>query len=214
MPTKILFLFANPEGTQQLDQDGEFNKIRETILSARYRNEFELHQLRRFSLTKLRRELSEFQPQIVHFSGHGTENGILIFQDNSEAAEWAPVEAIADVFRIHNQNKNLSEDKKIRLAVLGACYSERQAEEIAKYVDIVIGMQNSVRDDAAIIFAAEFYSELGFGNPVETAFDSGKNQVALLRIPGQDIPKLKARRQGVDPSVLSMAGKKKEELTS
>jgi hypothetical protein len=205
METKILFLFANPGLTEKLDQDGEYDSVRDSILSSRFGYDFKLSQIKKVSLAKLRREFSIFQPQVVHFSGHGDESGILIFQDSYETPETAPIDTIADVFRIHNNNPMISKDKKIRLVVLSACYSDKQAKAIAKSVDVVIGMQNAVREDAATTFASEFYSQLGFGSPVQTAFESGKNQVALLGIPDQDIPRLESR-QGVDSSVLIMAG--------
>jgi hypothetical protein len=65
----VLFLFANPPGTQDLSQDEEFNYIFNNILNSRYRNEFQLRPLKQISLSNLRRELSEFEPQTVHFSG-------------------------------------------------------------------------------------------------------------------------------------------------
>ncbi|MEO9319541.1 MAG: CHAT domain-containing protein, partial [Nitrososphaera sp.] len=201
---KILFLFANPQGTQQLDQDKEYTAVRDGVLSARFRNDFELDQLRQVSLSRLRSELSEFQPQIVHFSGHGTEDGILLFQDKTDgAAEWAPTEAIADLFRIHNADKSRTSDKKIRLVILSACYSDALAQKLKQFVDFVIGMKNAVLDTVAIDFAKEFYSQLAYGSSVQTAFESGKNAIAVAKISGQEIPELQTTK---DASSISFAG--------
>ena len=67
--------------------------------------------------------------------------------------------------------------------MLNACYSEAQAQAIAKHIDCVVGMTTAVGDDAAIDFATAFYRALGYGRDVQTAFDLGTNQIALGACP-------------------------------
>ena len=51
-------------------------------------------------------------------------------------------------------------------------------------------MSDSIRDDTACVFAAQFYSSLGFGLSVEQAFNQAKAELILESIPGDNIPKL------------------------
>ncbi len=66
---------------------------------------------------------------------------------------------------------------KLKLVVLNACFSELQAKQIVKHVDFVVGMNDSVDDDVAAIFAAAFYRALGFGKSVRNAFDEESLQL-------------------------------------
>ena len=50
---------------------------------------------------------------------------------------------------------------KLECVVLNACYSEIQAEVIAKHIPYVIGMKKAIGDTAAIEFSVAFYDALG-----------------------------------------------------
>ncbi len=195
---KILFLSANPKDTKPLDLIGECNMIEDKVKSTRFANEFEFKQRHETSLARLQGYLLEFNPQIVHFSGHGTEQGTLVFQDVQGSGEEATIRAVANLFKTLN-DRNIPEDEKIKVVVLNACFSKPQAEAISRYVDFVVGMKNAVYDDAAKVFAESFYQAIGYGESVRTALELGKNQVELLSIPGQDLPKLEVKKMA-DPS--------------
>jgi CHAT domain len=219
--TNVLFLSANPKGTSPLELIKECNNIRDKIKSAEYGRQFRFEQRHEVSLARLDEFLLDYKPQIVHFSGHGDDDGILMFQDiefggngdddsssrgsssaatrnlqsinGSSRAEGSEIKDVADLFRILNE-RDSKDDEKIRCVVLNACYSQKQARAISKYVDCVVGMKNAIRDDVARIFAETFYHSLCSGQSVYTAFELAKNKVARLNLPGQDIPKLLPRK--------------------
>ncbi|ASF41579.1 hypothetical protein CEH05_20535 (plasmid) [Halobacillus halophilus] len=90
--------------------------------------------------------------------------------------------------------KNTSEN--IRLVLFNTCYSSNQAAQLTNYVDFAIGMNTSIGDEAARVFAANFYSALGFSASVQKAFDQAK--VALIfflieGIPEESTPELFSR---------------------
>jgi hypothetical protein len=93
----------------------------------------------------------------------------------------------------------------LRLVVLNACYSVAQAQAIVEVVPCAIGMNTSIGDRAAIVFAAAFYRALGFGHPVRTAFDQGVSALLLEGIPEDRTPELLCAR-GVDPASLRPVG--------
>jgi hypothetical protein len=82
--------------------------------------------------------------------------------------------------------------------VLNACYSERQAQAIAQYIDCVIGMSKAIGDTAAISFSAAFYQALGYGRSVKMAFDLGCSQIDLANLEEQDTPKLLTQNNSAD----------------
>jgi hypothetical protein len=200
----ILFLSANPRGTKKLDLIKESNAIEDIIDSAGAGDQFLFKQRHEASVSTLQQYLIKYKPQIVHFAGHGndeTETGIFLFQDLKGKKEPASKESIADLFRTLNEQDNITEKDKIRLVVLNACFSQELADEIAKYVDCVIGMQNQIKDTAARKFAESFY--FGIASPqksVHTALELGRNQLELLNIPKEHMIPDIAVREGTDPN--------------
>jgi hypothetical protein len=143
------------------------------------------------TINSLQQILLRFEPQILHFSGHGSEQGALIFQNSDGQSEEVPPEALTKLFGILGRN--------MRCVVLNACYAERQAEAISRYVDCVIGMSDEILDDTARSFAASFYQALGYGKNIKDAFDLACNQLGLEKRRDELVPRLKYR-EGIDPS--------------
>ncbi|MCI0558857.1 MAG: CHAT domain-containing protein, partial [Nitrososphaera sp.] len=142
-PVRILFLSANPAGSKELKLITECNNVRNKIKASRYSDDFDFEQWHEASLHGLQGYLLGANPQIVHFSGHGAEDGTLVFEDFGGQPEMAKIQAIANLFRILNERRSIAAEKKVRCVVLSACYSEVQARELAKYVDCVVGMKNA-----------------------------------------------------------------------
>ena len=69
---------------------------------------------------------------------------------------------------------------------MNACYSTNQAEVLSKRVKYVVGVHNSIDDNASIDFIAGFYYGLSDGKTIESAFRYGK---------GRAMPKLKDKNQ-------------------
>jgi hypothetical protein len=185
-PIRILFLAANPIDTQPLRLDEEMRAIDRVLRAAQFRDRYEIEQQWALRIDDLQEALLRFRPDIVHFSGHGTESSEIVVQDGSGAGHAVPRDALGRLFSVLRDN--------IRCVVLNACYSEPQAQAIADHIDCVVGMTSAVGDDAAIEFATAFYRALGYGRDVQTAFDLGTNLIALRDLPGLDTPHLVAKK--------------------
>ncbi|MBL8152276.1 MAG: CHAT domain-containing protein [Blastocatellia bacterium] len=179
---KILFLAANPTKTNPRKLDEEFRAIDEKLQLSNYRDKFKIEQHWAVRVADLHSLLLRHQPDIVHFSGHGSEVGELVFQNESGSRQIPPIKAISNMFSILKDN--------IKCVVLNSCYSESQAKAIAEHIECVIGMSKAITDDSAINFAASFYEGLGYGRTVEEAFKLGCNQIDLRNLKEEDIPKL------------------------
>jgi CheY-like chemotaxis protein len=189
---RILFLSANPAQTDPLELIKECNLINQKIRASAGRELLKLEQRHDISIKWLIEELLNYNPKILHFSGHGSETSALIFKnENTGQIEEVPPSALSKLFKVLG--------KEINLVFLNACYSEKQARAIAEHVDCVIGMSTAISDIAAIEFASTFYSSLGFGRSVEDAFDLALIQLELLSIPENATPKLIVK-EDIDPS--------------
>lgn len=93
----------------------------------------------------------ESEPQIVHFSGHGTGEPGLLIEDETRQAKLLTSDALIGLFE---------DAKQVECVLLNACCSEVQAEAIAQHVPYVIGMNQEVGDKAALEFAVGFYDVL------------------------------------------------------
>src|SRR5215470_10947811 len=70
----ILFLAANPVGTDRLALDKEARAIQVALERSGFRDSFELVTRWAAEPLDLLRELRKLKPTIVHFSGHGTSH--------------------------------------------------------------------------------------------------------------------------------------------
>ncbi|HRE46861.1 MAG TPA: CHAT domain-containing protein [Aggregatilineales bacterium] len=194
----ILFLAANPTATTRLRLDAEYRQIDQRLLAARFRDRFMLELSPATRRGDLQQAFLRFTPNIVHFSGHGSERSEIILEDANGGAAAIPREALSSLFNILNQ------DGQIRCVVLNACYSQAQAEGIAESVDCVVGMADAIGDNDAIAFAEAFYQALAYGRSVKQAFELGKNAIDLQRLPDAFVPQL-ITRAGVDPAAITFA---------
>jgi hypothetical protein len=194
----ILFLAANPTDTTRLQLDQEMRAVDEALRRSEYRARFDLRSHWAVQYSDLQELFLRYQPQIVHFSGHGSDAGEVILQDSSGSAKTLSVAALASLFAILKDN--------VQCVVLNACYSEPQARAIAEHIDCVVGMSRAISDTAAVDFAAAFYLGLGYGRSVQTAYDLGCNRLDLGGFGEKDIPQLVARRHNPQDLVLVSSG--------
>jgi hypothetical protein len=188
---KALFFAANPVLTSRLSLDEEIRAITEKIHASRHHDSIDLVSALAVQPDDLLQKLNEYKPQIVHFSAHGNTEGELILLDKNGKPKPVSARAIHALLKILKDN--------IRVVVLNACYSQVQAREIKNVIDCVIGMKNSISDQAAIIFSASFYRAIGFGCSINDAFEQGKTALLLEGIPEVDIPELLVK-EGADPA--------------
>jgi len=189
--TKILFLAANPRDTVRLRLDEEQREIEHKILLAQKKDRVIIVNKGAVRVGDLQLYLNQEKPTIVHFSGHGSNEGRIILEDNSGKARAIPPPALARVFGILKDN--------IRCVILNACFSLKQAQAITQNIDCVIGMSSSISDKAAIAFASAFYLAIASERSIGNAFDQGINELMLWGIPEEHIPQL-LTRSGAEPS--------------
>ena len=158
-------------------------------------------------MLELQGYLLRHQPDIVHFSGHGSPASEIILEDSEGLSKPVSARALSQLFAVLKDN--------IKCVVLNACYSEQQAQAIAQHIDCVVGMSRAIGDTAAISFAVAFYQALGFGRDLKTAFDLGCVQIDLESLSEQETPRLLANRTPPDEIVLIQASSASaRELTS
>ncbi|MBD2020641.1 AAA-like domain-containing protein [Leptolyngbya sp. FACHB-36] len=182
---KILILSANPRDTDKLRLDEEVREIRSTLRRSKDRAQFEIIAESAVRVDDLLPTLLDYEPQIVHFSGHGTGSQGLALENAVGKAQLVSTAALARLFKAFKT--------KIECVFLNACYSEAQADAIHQHIDYVVGMNKAVGDRGAIEFAVGFYMGLVNGRSYEEAFELGCTAVDLEGIPESSTPVIRAR---------------------
>ena len=182
----ILFIAADPTNTSRLRLGEEFREIDEQLRLAKKREYYKLESPQlSIRIKDITLALLNIQPKIVHFSGHGTSEGALCFENEIGQTHLVQPDALASLFeQFANQ---------VNCVLLNACYSETQAKAIAEHINYVIGMNKAIGDKAAIVFAIGFYQALGAGRTIEDAYKLGCVQIRLHGIPEHLTPVLFTR---------------------
>lgn len=178
----VLFLGIHTSDNLKLDLGSEVREIETVLAKAQALDRFTLEQRHSVRSSEMQDYLLRYRPSFVHISGHGREDGKLMFEDESGFSEAVSVAALSETFRL------LKDD--IKCVVLNTCYSEKQALSIAAHIDFVIGMKSSIQDLSAIAFSSSFYRAIAYGRDIRSAFDLARNEIDLNSLQQEDVPRL------------------------
>src|SRR5205085_4057840 len=172
---RILFLSANPWITGRILVDEEAREISQRLQEGPYREKFELHNHGAVRPIDFQRLLLKYEPEIVHFSGHGSKRQRILFSGTHGRSRAVDQQGLTNLLALYSSH--------VRLVLLNACFTNAQAQSISEVVNYSIGTSNAIGDKASVAFAGAFYRALGFGKSVKEAFESAKAELALTKMP-------------------------------
>ncbi|WP_441228159.1 CHAT domain-containing protein [Tardiphaga sp. 20_F10_N6_6] len=164
---KILLVSANSL-SNPLDIEAEVRDLLRQLGRTLHRDKVEINHCQAATPDEVVFALRTFMPDIVHFSGHGDEQGVELRAEGSGGTHVAGI-AIARAFQ----------DRGVRLAVFNVCHSNHYAAAIALYVEAVVATSDEVDDDAAKYFAVAFYRTIASGFTAGQAFRDGTSAVEM-----------------------------------
>jgi hypothetical protein len=184
LPEKITVLFfaANPRDQQQLSLDEEVRTIKEMISKSKHRDVIDFRSCWAVRPGDILQYINQYQPTIVHFSGHGSSNDELVLMDKNSNTKLIPMNSIVQAMSVANDD--------LRLVFFNTCHSKNQASNVVQHIECAIGMNASITDDAAQAFSAQFYSSIGFGLSVDKSFKQAKAALLLEGIGEEGTPQL------------------------
>lgn len=188
---KILFFSANPKDQDTLALDEEIRSIQEKIRASECRDLVELKSRWAVRPNDLLQSLNEEKPHVIHFSGHGKDTDEIVVLNSDGSTKLVSKEALVNLFSSTADN--------VKVVVFNTCFSAGQAEAVTKYIDVAIGMNDSISDEAARVFSAQLYSAIGFGHSVGKAFEQAKTALMLEGIPEESTPRI-FTKQTLDPN--------------
>ena len=173
--TRILFLSANPWTTSRILVDEEAREVFEKLQEGPYRERFELYKHEAIRPSDLQRFLMMYEPNIVHFSVHGSKGKRIILGGAPGRGKQVNCQGLVQMLGLYRNH--------LRLVVLNACYTKEQARALSEVIDYSIGTGRGIGDKGGVVFAGAFYRALGFGRNITDAFKSAKAELALTNVP-------------------------------
>ena len=152
----------------------------ESIETTRLRESFRVYDVLSCRVRDVNRALLRYEPTILHFSGHGSREGIYLENESDRATS----------FKLETWPTSLV---IIRDVILNCCYSADQAQAIAEIVGCTIAMSGEIWNRDAICFTRDFYTALGYGRSFRVAFDIARK---LVRLEGGNMDARFHTRQG------------------
>ena len=168
--SRILFLAANPNGQPQLLLANEVKAIEAALERGRMRDRFEIRTCFAASPEDFLQEILRYQPEFVHFAGHGDAEGIYMVDGQNEEIQVSK-EDLGRVFKLFSQ--------VVACVVLNACHSATQSAAIRKHIPHVIGSAKGIGDQAATRFSALFYTAIAEGQEIPFAFEFARLGLSL-----------------------------------
>jgi formylglycine-generating enzyme required for sulfatase activity len=165
----ILILASNPR--RDLNLDREIRDLKGVVERSRNREDLKVEIGLAVRPGDLHQLFLDYEPQIVHFCGHGTGDQGLVLENDSGQERPVSTEALSSLFSLFTE--------QVECVLLNACFSEVQATAIVDHIPYVVGMSQEIRDDAAIAFSTGFYRALGYGRAIAQAYKFGCNAIQL-----------------------------------
>ncbi|TFZ54793.1 CHAT domain-containing protein [Methylorubrum sp. Q1] len=167
---KVLFLAANPLNEGGLKTDREANDLKAQLATVRdAKTRVEVEHAWAVRVDQIQMEILNTQPDLIHFSGHGNVN-LLVFEDAEGSAVAVSGDAIARLIGLVGS---------VRCVVLNCCFSDSISKHILPHVEAVVGCDDSIADEAAIMFTRAFYRALSHGVTFQQAFNLARNELDL-----------------------------------
>jgi len=185
----ILFLAANPCASSLLKLGEECAEIQRELKMTLNRDDFHVESRWAVGIDEFMRHLTELDPTVIHFSGHGGSTSGLMLQDEQGQPQQVSARALAMMVDAAAHN--------VRVVVLNACYSAAQVDLLRTKVDCIVGMDGAIGDDAARAFAIRFYGALGNRRSIGNAVAHGIATLAAKQLADAALPRC-LTRDGVD----------------
>jgi len=134
------------------------------------------------------REILAARPDIVHFAGHGQQDGRLVFEDEDGMPGPVSAAALASVLSLLSDG--------LSCLVLGSCFGATYSDVLLGSVHSIAGSVTALPDDAALEFTRGFYTALAVGDRgmnMAKAFDAG---LAQMQIRGHSAVNMRFRENG------------------
>lgn len=188
-PTRLLFAYSTPLNASPLRLGTEEKQIKEALRAITDRDKIHIDTIPAVELKDFSNAFNRYRPNILHISSHGDQEHIALENEKGQAM-IVDGDILINIVKIAG--------KQLKIVVLNACESSKMAASLTDVVDIAIGMNVSIGDDAARAFAVQLYSSIGENIPIGLAFEQARFAISANGISEADTPVLHYKK-GIRP---------------
>jgi len=170
---KILYLAAAPTSEERLRVDREYAELQNLIDTPLFKDRIQLYSRHAVTPQEILNAFNRIKPDIIHFSGHGDDDGILV--DDGTLDGFDGVDIDYDI--LAKMIKSL--EVKPQILILNSCRSAAQIDQFLQVCPLVIAMNKSIKDATGIKFTTTFYAALSNAVNVQNAVMQAETQIAI-----------------------------------
>lgn len=163
-PWRVLFLAANPRGTEELRLNEEYREIFGALSQAAHQGVVALTPRWGVRVEDLHDALLCEEPNIIHFSCHADESRLHLESPSGE------IELLTSA---HLGELIQSVDLRLACIILNMSFGDLHAKQLVRCAAHVIGAGKAIGDKEAIAFSRGFYRALASGRSISKCFDAG-----------------------------------------
>ena len=194
---RVLYLTASPDAveTERIETDGtyvregvwlrvdrEVRSVKNAIRGSKYRDLIEIHYMPAATRKDILDGINDVRPHIVHFSGHGGGQSLYMDSDDPNKLEGTDLGFGLLAAALASTTTPPS------LIVLNACETLEGAEVLLNAAPVVIGMSEAILDDAASVFAKQFYAAIASAQSVGAALAQARVALEMASLGQEHIP--------------------------
>jgi hypothetical protein len=167
-PFRVLCLFADPVPRSRIRLDREKRLLDEIA----EHGGIEVAMRHAVRVSDIIRAIIAEKPQILHFGGHGTADGRLVFEQDDGSPGLVGPGALAAAIAA-------SAPQALDCVVLNSCFTGQDAESFRGATRAVAGSAQEIEDRCALSFTRGFYTGLRSGQAVSQAYQTGAAEMQL-----------------------------------
>jgi hypothetical protein len=194
----VLYLMSNPTKKHALSLDKEVKAVKAEIARSLFRDNITLHQSEAADFKDILNGLNDHAPRVVHFSGHGNDIGLAM--DGGTVKRGKTHFVTFDLLG----RALAATDNPPDVVVLNACKSTGARKALLGTAKVIIVMEKSVTDTAAVAFAVQFYGAIASGQSLQAAYDQACVAIEFVSFNEAGTPSL-VTASGVNAKKLILA---------
>jgi CHAT domain-containing protein len=174
------------EGTW-LRTEAEVRGVQQALRGSKYRDLVEVTPRPAASAQDLLDAINDIRPHVVHFSGHGWSDGLVMDNGSVDTPKGQELdfELLAKLLAATTTPPTL--------LVLNACETLGGADLLLPAVPVVVAMSDTIADVAASVFASQFYAAIASAQTVGVALAQAKVAMEIAQLDDAELPEAIAR---------------------
>lgn len=162
---KVLIVFSNPANQPRLRLDQEDKII--TRLARTFENDVRVDRQHASEIDDIHRLLVNGSYDVIHFSGHGSHDGIYLEKADLREGEVVSAERLINLLEAAGRTPSL--------LVLLCCYAAEHLTTLVKASPFVITSLEEVDDHSCLVFIEGFYEQFFRKHSIQASFDKARN---------------------------------------